>query len=104
MRRTCFGCSKARLITLALGVILLGTTAGPVHAWPTNEEARTPSTQQGLPFSEMVHKRISVLAKDMLVPKALDAASTDKRTPAHRGPLLELFAPGDFGVTFRYRW
>lgn len=104
MRRTRFGSHKARLVALALGFAFLGSTARATHAWPTDEEARTPTSQAGLPISQMVNKPVAVLAKDLLVRKALDTESADKNKPAHRGAQFEIFAPGDFGVTFRYRW
>lgn len=58
---------------------------------------------RGLRAEVFLQKPLPLLAREMLLESHLDDNATVPR-PQRKGVQIELFAPGDFGVVFRYRW
>ena len=91
---------------LTAGTLALWWQATPRSAWafPSNAEMRAVgSAPVGIAVQEFIDKPVSVLAREMLLQKHLDAQASSNQ-PVYRKIQVDLFAPGDFGVVVRYCW
>lgn len=91
---------------LLLVIAILANPFLSVTSWgfPTNADMRSCGDESvGLPARVFAEKSIPTLAREMLLQRHLetDAVTSDSKS---RGFQVELFAPGDIGITVRYRW
>ena len=91
---------------IIIAAIGSGCVIAPQRApgFPTNADMRSVGGESvGFPIHTFFEKPIPALAREMLLQRHLDGVTPG--TPGiRRGVAVELFAPGDAGITLRYRW